>query len=191
MWKKIAVIGGFCAVALGIGGVALASTGPSPSTAAPGIAAAASTGAAAPSTGAGTTESKHQKGEKGKRAGGIRKALLASRVLHAEWVTKDHKTGALVTHHAIRGTVSAVSPTSITVKAADKTMQTFAVTAKTKVHIRDGNKGTPGTIGQVRVGDDAGVLGTGTGTGTVTATQVIDRGVPKPATSSSTPTPTR
>ena len=188
MWKKIAVIGGFCAVALGIGGVALASSGTAPSTAAPGVAAAAGTGAAAPSTGAGTAEGKHQKGEQGKRTEGIRKTLLASRVLHAEWVTKDHRTGTLVTHHAIRGTVSAVSSTAITVKAADNTTQTFAVTATTKVHVKGGKKGTPGTIGQVKVGDQAGVLGTGTGA--VTATHVIDRGAPKPATSS-TARPTR
>ena len=70
--------------------------------------------------------------------------------------------------------MTAVSATSITIKAADGTSETYAVTSATKVHVKGEAKGTKGTIGQVKVGDQAGVVGVGTSVKTATA--VIDRG---------------
>ena len=75
-------------------------------------------------------------------------------------------------HDAVGGTVTAVSPTSITVKAADGFSGTFVVGSSTKVHV----KGTkPATIANVKVNDRAVVAGTKSGS-TVTATQVLDAG---------------
>ena len=126
-------------------------------------------------------------GRKGKHHHAKREALAKrlERVSHAQWVTKDGKTGKFVTHDAVRGTVAAVSATSITVKATDGTSETFTVNGSTKVHVKGAKKvagaakPAPGTISKVKVGDAAGVLGTGTAP--MTATRVIDRGVPKPA----------
>lgn len=100
---------------------------------------------------------------------------------YGTWTTFDAKTDAATVHDAIRGTVGAVSSSSITLKAADGTSQTYAVDAGTKVHAKGDTKTDPGAIGQVKVGDRAVVLGTGQGT--PTATHVRDHGV------APTPTP--
>ncbi len=108
---------------------------------------------------------------------------------HAQWVSKDPKTGAFVTHNAVRGSVTAVSPTSITVKAADGISKTFAVNSGTKVRVQGAEKAATSTLSQVKVGDRVGMLGTGTGP--MTATHIADRGVataPKAPTSSAAPT---
>ena len=72
----------------------------------------------------------------------------------------------------IRGTVTAVSGDSISVKAEDGFAATFAVTAETEVHTglptrpAEGTQPTPptaGAIGDVAVGDVAMVSGTGEG----------------------------
>ena len=171
VWKKFVVIGGIAAaVGLGIGGVALAS---SPSSApAANSAGAAVVAAPAALTTAPTSASKSLKAGDGKRREALVKRL--EKVAHAQWVTKDGKTGKFVTHDAIRGTVTALTTHSITVKSADGTSETFVVTSATKVHLKGAAKGTKGTIGQVKVGDQAGVVGTGTSVKTATA--VIDRG---------------
>lgn len=181
MFKKLVVVGGIAAVAgLGVGGVAIAdsnSTAPAVVALAPGN---LSGDVAVP---AAVTTTTSQPGDavkqaKSDRAGtrhGLAKRLEA--VAHAQWVSKDGKTGTFVTHDAIRGDVSAVSGTSITIKAADGTSESFTVNATTKVHVK-GDKGaarTPGSISKVKVGDRAAVLATGAGT--MTATQVVDRGV--------------
>jgi uncharacterized NAD(P)/FAD-binding protein YdhS len=95
--------------------------------------------------------------------------MLARRSLHGTWVTRDGSSG-FVTHDAIRGQVTAVSASSITVKAADNVSQTYAITSDTKVHLR-GDKGKAGTIGEVKTGDRVIVLGTGTTS--LTANQVL------------------
>ena len=79
----------------------------------------------------------------------------ARHVLHAQWTTRDDQE-----HRAIRGTVTAVSASSVTVRAKDDVTQTYVVTAKTKVRVRDGQKGLD-SIGEVTVGDRALVVGTG------------------------------
>ena len=109
------------------------------------------------------------------------------RALHGTWVTKNAKTNAVVTHDAIRGTVSAVTSTSITVKAADGVSQTYTVAGSTKVLKRTattkaptngqttpakGHKAAPSTIGAVKVGDKAAVVGTGTTS--LKATHIVD-----------------
>ena len=144
MWKKIAIAGGVCVVIAGAGSAALATSGtsaPSPT----------STSSSAPSS-TGKAAAKHR----GKDA--LRHAL------HAQWVTRAKGSTTFVTHDAIRGSVTAVSPTSITVAAADKKSETFHVTSATKVRIRTNGKGAKGTISQVHTGDKALVIGTGTST---------------------------
>ena len=175
MWKKIVVIAGLSVAALGVGGVAWAATANSAPAVGPAAAVAASTSSGTSSTAPKAAHKGEHKGEhKGKRDKAER--LLKS-VAHAQWVSKDAKTGAWVTHDAVRGDVTAVSGTSITIKAADSTSETFTVNSTTKVHAKGDTKAHPGTIAQVKVGDEIGVLGTGSGT--MTATHVLDRGVPK------------
>jgi len=148
MWKKIAIAGGVCAVIVGVGTAALATAGSSPS----------ATAGSSPSASAG----KHHAGKAMRHA------------LHGQWVTQDKDTKSFVTHDAIRGTVTAVSPSSITVRSLDKKSETFAVTKDTKVRIRANGKGAKGTITQVHTGDQAIVLGTGTST--LTARGILDAG---------------
>ena len=163
MWKKVLVAGSVGAVILGAGGVALASTGstapsPSPST--------------SPSTGHanGPSGKASKQGKDGTARGDLRRGLLRS--VHGQVTTKT-KSG-FVTYDGIKGIVTAVSPTSISIKAADGTSETYAVTGSTVVHTKaDGkNKGATGQIGKVQDGDGVAVLGTGTGT--LTATHVVD-----------------
>ncbi len=203
MLKKIAIVGGVVAVTgLGLGGaaaawdgtpVASAGTAVLATTAAPGAVGAvgavgattAATVTKAAPTGKGTAEKKAKHaGRKGK----LEKRL--ARVSHAQWVSKDGRTGEFVTHDAIRGEVTAVTSAAITVKAADNTTETFAVNSSTKVRVA-GTKGDT-SLGKVKVGDRVGVVGTGTGT--LTATHVIDRGpkgAKKPSsTTASTTAPT-
>ncbi len=184
MLKKMAIVGGIVAVAgLGLGGAAWAESN---TAAAPQAAAAATAVTASPTSariGAGKASKAH-----GKRLTLVRRL---EKVSHAQWVSKDRKTGTFVTHDAVRGTVSAVSAGSITIKATDGTPETFVVNSSTKVHVKGSDKATPktaGTISEVKVGDLAGVVGTGAGS--MTATHVIDRGLPKPAKSGTTTAPT-
>ncbi|MDQ2750481.1 MAG: hypothetical protein M3Y44_13295, partial [Actinomycetota bacterium] len=98
---------------------------------------------------------------------------LLKHALHAQWVTKD-KDGKFVTHDAIRGTVTAVSATSITVLAEDKKSETFTVNADTKIRVRTNGKGAKGTASQLHSGDKAVVVGTGTTA--MTAKGILDAG---------------
>jgi hypothetical protein len=95
-------------------------------------------------------------GVKGDRKG-LRVRMM--RALHGTWVT-DSPTGP-VTHQAIRGDVTAVSATSVTVKAKDGFSQTFAVSGDTRVRVRANGKGADSTIGAVKVGAKALVAGVG------------------------------
>lgn len=90
---------------------------------------------------------------------------------HGQLVTKG-KGGSSVTHDLIHGTVTAVSPSAITVVAADKVSQTYVITADTKVRMRATR--ARASISAVHKGDDVFVLGTGTST--FTAKRVIDLG---------------
>lgn len=140
MWKKIAIAGGVCAAIVGVGTAALATSG-------------------APATsGSPSSSSSSSSAPAGRHALG--KAMR--RALHGQWTTQNKKTKAFVTHDAIRGTVTAVSPTSITVQAVDKKSETYLVTSATKVRIRTNGKGAKGAISQVHTGEQAIVVGTGT-----------------------------
>jgi hypothetical protein len=154
MYKKIAIIGGTAAVILGLGTAALAETtttagSPNPS---------ATTVAASPASPSGSSAAKAKLGR-------------LRHVLHGQVVTRG-KGGTFVTHDIARGQVTAVSPASISIKAADNTTTVFAVSSSTKVRVRTNGKGTDATIAQVSVGDTAVVLGTGaTSPG---ATHIVD-----------------
>ena len=152
MLKKIVIAGSAAAVVLGAGTAALAASGSnSPS----------STPSSSTAAGAGKAKAAHAKRSELRRA------------LHASWVTRDGKDStSFVTHDAIRGQVTAVSASSITVKAADNVSETYAVNGSTKVRTRADGKGKAGTISEVKSGDTVIVLGTGSGT--LTATHVLD-----------------
>ncbi len=94
---------------------------------------------------------------------------------YGQWTTFDATTRVTTVHDVVRGTAGAVSPTSVTVRAADGSTKTYAVDGSTKVHV----KGAAGTIDQVEVGDRVVVLGTGTDS--LTATHIGDRGAAAPA----------
>ncbi len=176
MLKKIVFAASAAAVVLGAGTAALAASGSSgaPSPSPSGSASApAKPGTAAPGLGS----------HRGPRLD--RPALRAlGRALHAQWVTPDRNDkNTYITHNAIRGAVTAVSATSITVKAADGVSQIYALTSDTKVHLRknapgkgSGNGqghggGTAGTISDVHTGDKVAV--TGTGTSNLTAQHIV------------------
>jgi hypothetical protein len=150
VWKKIAISGAVAAAVLGSGAAALAASGSTTS------GTPATTASSAPAAG------KHP----------AARALLRHTV-HGQFVTRGkNSSGDFVTHDVIRGSVTAVSPTSITVKAADNTTQTYVVNSSTKVRERTNGKGAASTIGAVHSGDDVAVLGTGTTT--LTATGIVD-----------------
>jgi len=154
MLKKIVIAGSAAAVILGAGTAALAASGSSSS----------------PTAGS-STSAKAPGNANGKAAHAKRDVLR--RALHATWVTRDGKgSSTFVTHDAIRGEVTAVSASSITVKAADNVSQTYAVTSSTKVRVRADGKGKAGSISEVKTGDT--VLVAGTGTSSLTATRVLD-----------------
>lgn len=154
MLKKIVIAGSAAAVVLGAGTAALAASG--------------SSGSPAPS--ASTASSPAHTPAK---AAGKAKRNVLRRALHASWVTRDGKAStSYVTHQAIRGEVTAVSATSITVKAVDNVSETFALNSGTKVHTRADGKGKAGTVSELKGGDKVLVLGTGTSS--LTATRVLD-----------------
>lgn len=149
MWKKIAISGAIGAAVLGSGAAALAVSGsPTPGT---------------PASAAASTQA----------AGGHKARSILKRAVHGQFVTKNNNaSGGFVTHDVIRGTATAVSPTSITVKASDNTTQTYVVNSSTKVRQRSNGKAAASTIGAVHTGDDVAVVGTGTTT--MTATGIVD-----------------
>lgn len=148
MYRKILIGGVTAAAIVGAGGTALAVSGSDSTTSGNPVTAAAK-----------------QTPAKGK--GNHR---LLRRLSHAQIVTKG-KDG-FVTHDLIRGSVTAVSATSITVQAADKTSEKFVVTKDTKVRVRTAGKGAASSIDKVAVGDQ--VMVAGTGTSTLTAKHVVD-----------------
>lgn len=144
MYRK-ALLGGLTAAAIvGGGTTALALTGPSSST--PGT-----PGAHAH---AGRHAGTRPAGQRRQRGRG-----LLRRLVHGEVVTVG--PNGFVTHDLIRGSVTAVSATSISVKALDDTSETFAVTSATVLRSRANGKPTGATTGDVHDGDHVAVLGYG------------------------------
>jgi len=146
MYRRVLVGGLTAASILGAGGTALALTGSDGPTGSP-----AKSGSYAGQLGHG-------------------KARLLKRLQHAEIVTKNAK--GFVTHELIKGTVTDVSATSITVQAADKTSETFTVNGDTKVRVRSGGKGSASSIDKVAKGDQ--VFVAGIGASSPTAKHVVD-----------------
>ncbi len=134
---KVTLAGGVAALALVAGGAGMA-IAHAQGTDSPAAATASPTGGATTSTGSPGAPAKAAKAAKGGKFGGdVGKRILGNvkDFQHAEWVTKGD-ANAYVTHEAILGQVTAVSATSVSVKSADGTSMTFAVTADTKVHQR-------------------------------------------------------
>lgn len=149
MWSK-ATIGGVAAAALlGATGVTVATAHASSTT----------TPQSSPTSTA--TATKDPKAAKKAAAAGKHRD---GRGLHAEWVTKDKASGAFVTHEAIRGSVTDVSPTAITVKAEDGVSQTYSISAQTTVGLaktaKDAKR-SDGQISDVKTGQQVAVTGTG------------------------------
>lgn len=157
MLKKIIVTAALGATVVGGGTAALAN----PSSANTSSASSSTTNASSAKNSSAKNKAAH------KRLRGLR----LGRALLATWVTKNVKTSAVVTHDAIHGTVSSVSATAITLRAADGVRQTYRVNSATKV-VRRTTKAAPSTIGAVKVGDHAVVVGTGTST--LTARRIVD-----------------
>ena len=146
--RKIAlgVAGVVAAGVLGTAGVAAATS--NDSTPAP-------SASAAPSSPATPGDKAHHR--KGKRA----ERALIGRGMHGEWVVKG-KDGKPVTLETIRGTVTAVGSSKLTVKAEDGFSETFATNSDTKV------RGGADALGDVKVGARGAVIGVKSGN-TITA----------------------
>jgi hypothetical protein len=162
MLKKAMITAALGAAIVGGGTAALASSGEHAASPAGSTTTAATSTAATKTTPA--AKKQHQRQARRVRLG---------RALHATWVTRDGKSTTFVTHDAIHGTVSAVTPTAITIKAADGYTERFTVSGSTIVRMRVAGqvKGSASSISKVRTG--AKVLVTGTGTGTPTATRIV------------------
>lgn len=153
MYRKVLITGVTAAAIIGAGGTALAVSG-------------SDTPSGTPS---GSSSAKHDHhGKQGKHG---KHGKLLRKLSHGAFVVKG-KDGKFVTHDLIKGTATSVSATSITVQAADKTSETFAVTKDTKVRVRAAGKGVASSITKIAKGDP--VLVAGTGTSTLTAKHVVD-----------------
>lgn len=146
----LAVAGVAAAGVIGTAGVAAATAPASGSTPAP-TASAPSSGSAAPQAGDRREKLKHR---------------ALARGMHGEWVVKG-KDGKPVTLVSVRGTVTAVNGTSVTVKAEDGFTATFIATADTKVRGHDVD-----SMSEVKVGAEGAVVGVKSG-GTITARAVL------------------
>lgn len=158
MYSKV-LIGGITAAAIvGAGTTALALTGPSGTT------------AGTPAAHAASHQGKHA-GKGPDRHPRQRAHRLLRRLVHGEFVTVG--PGGFVTHDVIHGSVTDVSVHSISVKAADDTSETFAVTSDTVLRSRANGKATDAAIGDVHDGDQVVVLGFGPADNS-TARRVVD-----------------
>ncbi len=137
-WTAVATIG-----VLAIAGVALA---------APTINAATN---AAPTPAPSASGSAQPEGKRGQHPGKGKRGHLPrlGKPVHAEAVVQD-KDGKFLTVYTQRGEVTAVSATSITLKSADGFTSTYAINAETKI----GKDREAAKIGDVKVGDMAGVI---------------------------------
>lgn len=157
MYRKIVLSGVTAAVVLGAGTAALATTG-----------ASATSGTPTPSS----TSSTHATTGKAAKAGKHKRSPLG-RAVHAKITVKTKK--GYVTRDLIRGTVTAVSSTSITVRAGDRTTETYVVGKDTKVLARAATKGAKPTASSIsKVSKGQHVLVGGTGTSTLTATRIVE-----------------
>lgn len=169
MISRISIAGFLAATVAGMSTGALATT--SDTTAGHGQSAAS---VASVTSSTGSPNGAGPAGGKGARKHPLLRAM-AKRVVRAEVVTRN-KDGQFVTHDVIRGAVTSVSATSISVTSADKTSETFTVGKATRVRSRGTQKGSGKrtTIGAVHDGDQVVVIGTGSST--LTAKRIVDLG---------------
>jgi len=144
----------------GVVGIGVASADPTTSP-------SPSRGASASATPGGSATAKPGRVDKGAKGVHRAKGDLTRRALHGE-VTLGGAKHKVVDFQ--RGTVSAVSATSITVQSKDGYSATYVVDAKTKVR----QAKEQATIGEVKAGDKVRVVGVKDGS-TVTATRIADR----------------
>lgn len=156
MWKTVAVAGTAAALIGGAGTAAFAASGTDTPTPSP---SSVSSPAQASADGA-TTKADKRKVAVNRLRGTV----------HMTWVHENKKTKVFTTHNAIRGQVTAVSATSVSILAADKATETFVLDSRTKVRSRTTKSAVP--ISDVKVGDP--VLVVGTGTTTLTASRVVE-----------------
>jgi hypothetical protein len=165
--RAIRAAGWVAVGAIAAGGVATAATttGGSGGSGTTTVASALGTVPAAttPSTGTG------KEGKAGRGGRGGRLAKLQGRLLHGEF-TVEGKDGKPMNVAEQRGTVNAVSSTSITLTSKDGFSHTYVVDSSTHVRV-DGKKGA---ISGVKPGQDAAVLAKVDGS-TDTAELVIQR----------------
>ena len=90
-----------------------------------------------------------------------RDGRLLRRVAHGEVVVRG--TDGFVTHDVIVGTVTSVSSTSITVRAADGISETYAVTSDTRVRVLGDHARGLSSIAAIATGDHVAAAGTGAG----------------------------
>jgi hypothetical protein len=147
MYRRILIGGVTAAAIVGAGGAALAVTGSGTTAGAP-----AATVAAAAGSPAG-----HPLLDRERR--------ILARVAHGQIVVRG-KDGGFVTHDVIVGHVTALSSTSITVRAADGTSETFTVNGDTKVRVVGDHVPGLASIDRIAVGDRVAVGGTGASTPT-------------------------
>lgn len=148
-------------------GVGVASADPTP---VPGSGPSATTSPSAPATTPATDQGAQKKAgraDKADRAGKKGKRDLARRALHGE-VTLGGKQAKVVDFQ--RGTVTAVSDSSITVVSKDDFSATYVVDAKTKVR----QAKEKAALSDVQTGDKVRVVAVKSGS-TLTATKIADR----------------
>lgn len=161
-YRKSLAVAGLAAAVVGSAGAALATSGGD--TVHGAALAAASVRDAAPS--AAPSAAGKDKDAKAKHKG-----ALLRRLEHGQFVTRTKK--GTVTHTIWRGTLTAVSPTSVTVKAKDAKSQTYAITKDTKIVERAKKaKPAPSSVAKLAKGDTVFVMGTGTPT--VTAKRIVE-----------------
>lgn len=165
MWKTFAVVGATAAIVGGAGTVALAAS----RTVTPTLSASSSNSEAV-SSASDKLATDSLAGKSPTKPGRHKGVDRLRKAVHAAWVAENKKTKTFTTHDAIRGQVTAVSPTSITVRAADDVSETYVLNSGTKVLAR-ANK-AKASIRDLKTGDR--VFVAGTGTTTLTAVRVID-----------------
>ena len=147
-------------IALGIAGVAAAGV-----LGTAGVAAATSNDSRpAPSVSVAPSSSATPGDKAGHRKAKRVKRALIGRGMHGEWVVKG-QDGKPVTLETIRGTVTAVGSSRLTVKAEDGFTETFATNSDTKV------RGGADSLAGIKVGAKGAVLGVKSGS-TITARAV-------------------
>lgn len=143
LYRKIAIVGATAAAIVGVGTAALATSGSS-----------ATSGSGTTKSGQANAHNKMHKMHK------VRRQQLLRHLVHGEFVT--HGKNGYVVHSGIRGTVSSVSATSLSVKASDGFTQTFTLSKDTKVRERPTSgkgRGTAGKVSDLKSGDKVAVLG--------------------------------